>query len=229
MHHNFIRTWVTYITCLYVTSKYLIQMYKNVYCSHLKSYWPEILFRSDYLCADFRKMRWFHKDVNSCFEALRENLHKFTYSKTCVKRPLSNRPKIGFLDQLSLNAGQKYWRMLQGEHSAILSTFIKLPLVTIFSPSYTFPILATTHHDSSWWDLCCKIGMVRTENSEIPTMSHDVPTVSLRLLYDSWRCYYDATTAESRHKRRTVVLHSWWVGMNLDESGVNRVVRWYPN
>ena len=36
-----------------------------------------------------------------------------------------NRPQIGFEDQLSLNAGQKYCRMLQGEHSAILSTFIK--------------------------------------------------------------------------------------------------------
>ena len=35
--------------------------------------------------------------------------------------------KIGFQDQLSLNAGQKYCRMLQREHSAILSTFIKLP------------------------------------------------------------------------------------------------------
>ena len=30
---------------------------------------------------------------------------------------------------LSLNAGQKYCRMLQREHSAILSTFIKLPFV----------------------------------------------------------------------------------------------------
>ena len=49
-------------------------------------------------------------------------------SKTCVKRPLSKRPKIGFQDQLSLKAGQQYCRMLQGEHSAILSTFIKLPL-----------------------------------------------------------------------------------------------------
>ena len=28
-------------------------------------------------------------------------------------------------DQVSLNAGQKYCRMLQGEHSAILLTFIK--------------------------------------------------------------------------------------------------------
>ena len=33
------------------------------------------------------------------------------YSKTCVKRPLAKRPKIGFQDQLSLNAGQKYCRM----------------------------------------------------------------------------------------------------------------------
>ena len=35
------------------------------------------------------------------------------------------RPKIGFQDWLSLNAGQKFCRMLQGgEHSAILLTFI---------------------------------------------------------------------------------------------------------
>ena len=54
---------------------------------------------------------------------------QLTYSKTCLKRPLSNRPKIGFHAQLSLNAGQKCCRMLQGEHSAILSTFIMLPFV----------------------------------------------------------------------------------------------------
>ena len=53
----------------------------------------------------------------------------YKYSKTCVKGPLSKRLKVGFQDQLSLNAGQKYCRMLQGEHSAILSTFIKLPIV----------------------------------------------------------------------------------------------------
>ena len=59
-----------------------------------------------------------------------------SYSKTCVKWPLSKRPKFGFQDQLSLNAGQKYCRMLplecrmpQGEQSAILSTFIKLSFV----------------------------------------------------------------------------------------------------
>ena len=55
---------------------------------------------------------------------------KFRYcSKTCVKWLLSKRPKIGFQAQLSLNAGPKYCRMLQGEHSAILLTFIKIPIV----------------------------------------------------------------------------------------------------
>ena len=49
--------------------------------------------------------------------------------KPCVKQPLPKRPKIGFQDQLSLNAGQNYCRMLQGEHCAILLTFIKLPIV----------------------------------------------------------------------------------------------------
>ena len=53
----------------------------------------------------------------------------FLYSKTCLKQPLSKRPDIGFQDQLSLNAGQTYCRMLQWEHSAIHSTFIKLPFV----------------------------------------------------------------------------------------------------
>ena len=52
-----------------------------------------------------------------------------TYSKTCVKRPLSKRQKIVFQAPLLLNADQKYCRMLQGEHSAILSTFIELPFV----------------------------------------------------------------------------------------------------
>ena len=52
---------------------------------------------------------------------------KMNYSKTCLKRLLKKNTKIGFQYQLSLNAGQKYCRMLPLEHSAILSTFIKLP------------------------------------------------------------------------------------------------------
>ena len=51
------------------------------------------------------------------------------YSKTCLKQPLKKKTKIGFQDWLLLNAGQKYCRMLQGEHSALLSTFIKLQFV----------------------------------------------------------------------------------------------------
>ena len=41
-----------------------------------------------------------------------------------VLRGHSKRPKIGFQDQLLLNAGQMYCRMLQREHYAVLSTFI---------------------------------------------------------------------------------------------------------
>ena len=51
------------------------------------------------------------------------------YSKTCLNRSLKKNTKIGFQNQISLNAGQKYCRVLQGEDSAILSTFIKLPFV----------------------------------------------------------------------------------------------------
>ena len=47
------------------------------------------------------------------------------YSKTCLKRSLKKKIKIGFRDILSLNAGQ----MIPLEHSAILTTFIKLPSV----------------------------------------------------------------------------------------------------
>ena len=52
------------------------------------------------------------------------------------------RPNIGFQDRLSLNASQKYCRMLQGEHSAILSTFIKQPFAikTIVLSIFEWPL-----------------------------------------------------------------------------------------
>ena len=56
-------------------------------------------------------------------------LNLYMYSKNCLKQSLSKRPKISFQDQLMLNGGQKYYRMLPGEHSSILYTFIKLPFV----------------------------------------------------------------------------------------------------
>ena len=67
---------------------------------------------------------------NSC----KVNMKPFTlktcmYSKTCVKQQLSKRSIMGFQDKLWQYASQKYCRMLQEVHSAILSTFNKLPFV----------------------------------------------------------------------------------------------------
>ena len=64
---------------------------------------------------------------------------KTMYSKTCLKRQLKKE------DQLWLNAGQKYCRMLQGEHSAILSTFIKLPFIIKIFVLFIFEWLLKTY------------------------------------------------------------------------------------
>ena len=47
--------------------------------------------------------------------------------KSVQNQPLSKRPKIGFEYQLSLNAGQNYYKR---EHSAIRSAFNELPYFT---------------------------------------------------------------------------------------------------
>ena len=82
-----------------------------------------------------------------------------TYSKTCVKRPLSKRPKNGFQGRLSLNAGQKYC----GEHSAILSTIIKLPVaiktfvLSIFEWPFYTGFTVVYRYELSWlskWRIC---------------------------------------------------------------------------
>ena len=72
-----------------------------------------------------------HTKIHICFlqTYIILNICRLIYSKTCLKRLLKERPKIGFQDRLSLNAGQKYCRMHQGEHSAKLLTFIKLHFV----------------------------------------------------------------------------------------------------
>ena len=49
----------------------------------------------------------------------------------CKTVTLKYQKQNGFQDRLSLNAGQTYCRMPQREHSAILSTFIKLPVVIV--------------------------------------------------------------------------------------------------
>ena len=49
---------------------------------------------------------------------------------------------MGFQYQLSLNAGQKYCRMLQGEHSAILFPAIKLSfsIMTLVLSIFEWPL-----------------------------------------------------------------------------------------
>ena len=59
------------------------------------------------------------------------------------------RPKIGFRDRLSLNAGQ-------GEHSAILMTFIKLPFgIMVFILSIFEWPLKTGFQDIPRWYFFC--------------------------------------------------------------------------
>ena len=62
---------------------------------------------------------WLHDKLN-----FSKNYH---CTVKLVLSGLKKDQKIGFQYRLLLNAGQKYCRMLQREHSAILSTFIKLP------------------------------------------------------------------------------------------------------
>ena len=53
------------------------------------------------------------------------------YSKTCLKQPHKKKTKNRFHYQLSLNAGLKFCRMLQGEHSAIEHSAILLTLLKL--------------------------------------------------------------------------------------------------
>ena len=61
------------------------------------------------------------------FEHPKCMLKMISKKKPVLSGHSKRRPKIGFQDRLWLNAGQKYCRMLQGEHSAILLTFNNLP------------------------------------------------------------------------------------------------------
>ena len=51
--------------------------------------------------------------LDMSLKGLETKYQNFIYSKTCFKRPPKQRLKKGFKDQLSLNADQKYCRMLQ--------------------------------------------------------------------------------------------------------------------
>ena len=61
-----------------------------------------------------------------------------------------------------LNAGQKYYRTLRGEHSAILSSFIKLPFVikTGLLSIFEWPILAVSSY--THMRICIHVGTPRS-------------------------------------------------------------------
>ena len=91
------------------------------------------------------KKKEYHQSGYKLFAAddtRRQRVKTNHYSKTCVKRQLSKRPKIGFQDQLSLNAGQKYCRTLQVLQKMTFIRplfFIKIFVFSIFEwPFYTF-------------------------------------------------------------------------------------------
>ena len=68
--------------------------------------------------------------------------HEFNIVKPALSCHSKRRPKTGFHYRLSINAGQEYCKMLQDEHSAILSTFIKMPfsIETFVSSIFKWPL-----------------------------------------------------------------------------------------
>ena len=110
------------------------------------------------------------------------------YSRDCVKQPLQKTPKIGFQDQLSLNAGQS---IEEGEHSARPSTFIKQPFVIkIFVVSiFEWPFYCTIYFKNFTWPL------YRMNESVANACG-----VKIFLLYNDIECLRDETCAK---------LHVW--------------------
>ena len=77
---------------------------------------------------------------------------RLIYSKTCVKLSLSKRPKIGCQDQLLLNAGLEYCRLLKGafcntfdlyEATFVIKIFVWSILEWLFYTGFT--VLVTAH------------------------------------------------------------------------------------
>ena len=67
-----------------------------------------------------------------------KSIHDKKYSKSCVKQPLPKIPQIGFQDQISLNAGQKYCVLQYFRPFIKLPFVIKIFVLSIFErPFYT--------------------------------------------------------------------------------------------
>ena len=117
------------------------------------------------------------------------NLNCKKYSETCVRRPLSKRYQIGFQDELSLDAGQKCSRMLLGEHSAILSTFIKLQFVIKIFVLSTFEWLFYTGDTVHKLNLKLMNLMCRSTKSQLFGPSSCSSMVEISYIWDIGKHY----------------------------------------
>ena len=73
----------------------------------------QVLFKANLIFKDFSRQSCIFKYFWSlCEPGPWLYFLKRKYSKTCLKGSLKRKSKIGFQDQLSLNAGQKYCRIL---------------------------------------------------------------------------------------------------------------------
>ena len=106
-----------------------------------------------------------------------ESVTSASYSKTCVKQPLSKRSKICFQDQLLLNEGQKYCGMLRVEHSAILLTFIsnQLSLRSLFCLSLSGRFTQVLLY--MWWTspMTSAGTQMRTVTTTVENQNHPKP------------------------------------------------------
>ena len=90
-------------------------------------------------------MIWFFWAPTS-FVLIEKKYDLISYSKTCVKRPLSKRPQIGFQDQFSLNAGQSIaecskWSILQYFRPSLSYHLSKRSLFCLFLRSRSTQVI----------------------------------------------------------------------------------------
>ena len=99
-----------------IASVLWLSLWKQLLCSQWKwlSLWKQLL------CSQWKGRLIIKFRIISV-----EFKEDYEYSKTCLEWPLKNRQNKDLNDKWLLNEGQKYYRMLPLEHSAILLTCIK--------------------------------------------------------------------------------------------------------
>ena len=136
------------------------------------------------------------------------------YSKTCLKPSLKKKTILDFKTDYRLLQGQKYCRMLQGEHSAILSTYIKLPLRLLFclflSGRLRQVLLYTTTEIDRLFCVRCRViinrlSMSKNSNNELFHKNHCYSRSMLRsIIYVGFAQSLASLSLASVHFRAAV-------------------------